>query len=125
MLLTVKEEICDKRRHQTALGVMDIVPVPEPILGLKAWPFLATGPPLRYQMGSKVLGKILGDQTRLCENDGLTASCFNAYNGSFAERMDLLELGISSPFIPLVDLDFVVNIALFEKPDNSLGTRFF
>lgn len=74
-------------------------------------------------MGSKVLGKILSDQTRLCENDGTAASCFDAYNWSFAERMDLLELGISSPFVPLEDLDFVVDLALFEEPDNTLGTR--
>lgn len=61
MPLTVKKEVCDKRGHKTALGVMNIVPVPKPTLGLKAWSFLAIGPALGYQMGSKMLGEILSD----------------------------------------------------------------
>jgi len=120
---TVEDEFHDERRHQAALGVVHVIAITEPALRLLTHTVLTLGITLGDQVRSKVLGKVLSDQSRLCEDNLLSPRCLDADNGGFAEGVNLLELGVRSLLEALVGLDFVVNLAFFEKPDDALGSR--
>jgi len=100
-----------------------VIAITEPALRLLTHTVLAVGITLGNQVRSKVLGKVLGNQSRLCEDNLLSSGCFDADDGGFAERVNLLELGVRSLLEALVGLDLVVDLAFFEEPDDALGSR--
>jgi hypothetical protein len=100
--------------------------VAQPFFSLETGSLLAILVLLGCEVRSKVIGQVLGDKARLGKNQRVSSSrSGNADDRGFAQRVDFLELGGCEHFGgALVDFNVVVDIALFEKPDEALGSGF-
>lgn len=85
-------------------------------------PFLALNVTRWNQPFPEILRKILRDGTRLGKHDWfIRARALDTYDWGLAKRVHLLELWRRKLVIcPLEDLEFVVNLHLFEQPEDAV-----
>lgn len=119
-MLTVENKVHDQRWHETAFGVVHVIPVSEPAFGFHARAFFALCITLWREVRREMLGEVLGDQAGLGKNDRFFSRYFDPYNRRLTERMNLLELRICTLLGSFEDLDIVGDLAFFEQPDNTL-----
>lgn len=127
--LTVHEHGDCQQAHQTAFSVVHVEAISKPLLRLATDLALETLAVARgNEVRCKVVAKILGNGGALGQDDGLRQRrSSNGDQGRFAERVNGLELSRRELVgLSLVHFYIVRGVlgAFFEKPDNTLGTRF-
>lgn len=123
-LLTAENEIGDHQRHQRALSIMHEEVITQPLFSLKTRSLLSILVFLGCEVGSKIVGQVLGNETRLGKHQriGSTRSG-DLDDGRFAQRMYLLQLGRCLHFGgTLENFNIVVDTTFFEEPDEALSS---
>ena len=107
---------------------MHVIPIPHPRLRLPARfppPPPGTTPaavPLRREPGPEVVDEVLDDEAGFGEDEGLgSRGGFDAHEGGFAQRVDLLQLRGREHGLALVGFEGVGQLQLFEEPEDALG----
>ena len=126
--LTVHNHGNREQTHKTALGIVHVEAIPEPLLGLAANLALETLTVTRgHQVWCKVVTQVLADRSALGQDDRLLERrCGNSHQRRLAERVDSLKLGRCELVgLSLVHLDGVAGVlgAFFKQPDDALGAR--
>jgi hypothetical protein len=124
--LTAENEVGDHQSHQRALSIVHEEMVTQPFFSLKTRSFLAILVFLGCEVRSKVIGQVLGDETRLGKDQRIgSARSGDADYRRLAQRVNLLQLGRCKHFGgALEDFDVVVDIAFFQEPDEALSSGF-
>jgi hypothetical protein len=123
-LLTAENEIGDHQSHQRALSIVHEEVVAQPLFGLESGSLLAILVFLGCEVRSKVIGQVLGDESRLSKHQGIGSTRSSDFDdGRFAQRVYLLQLGRCLHFgSTLENFDVIVDTAFFEEPDETLSS---
>lgn len=121
---TVHEQLHHQQRHQTALGIVHVIPEPQPLVCFAAnLAFLAVLVALGHEMVSiEMVTEIFGNKARFCQDQRLVGvGALHTNNGGFAQRMDFLEfLGSQHVRATLKGLQVILDVELLEEPENTL-----
>ena len=125
---TAKQQHGDEQRHQTPLGIMQEIPTPQPRFRLPAHdPLLALLIPSRREPGPEMVDEVLDDVARLGDGDGRAArrGGGDGDDGGFAEGVHALQVRWGEHLLPLEGVEVVVEVELFEEPEDALGAGLF
>lgn len=129
VVLTICHQLEHQKRHQAALGVVHVVPVAQPLLGLAAdQSILALGIASRNELvPAIVVAEVLNNQTGFRNDNRLgDAGTLDRDDWGFSKGVDFSEFfGREHVLAALVGLDLVRYIELLEEPEDALRARLF
>jgi hypothetical protein len=92
---TSEEQSNDQERHESSFVVVNEISISQVALGFSSGLVLLSSLPLSgLEMWAEVVDKILGDQSRLCEDDWSETWNLDGDDRRLSERVDLLKLWI-------------------------------
>lgn len=122
--LTVEQQTHQQRTHQTPLGIMHVVPIPQPLLCLTAhFTFHPVAPLAWSQLRPKVVNQVLYHVARFRKDQWFVIRYsirFDLDDRGLPERMYLFEFWWCEHIDALVGLELVWEGELFEEPEDTL-----